>query len=85
MDRKELKKLIILTRNDVKKYVVNKLFKEFPDIANSVTSKMYQKCEIFMDGYIEGISMDIMPPINKDEWKEHLLEKSYEYILRQFD
>lgn len=83
MQKADLKKALSLQKSEIKKYVTSKMFSTFPDYANNITNKSINKCIIYLEGYVDCLVVDIMPPINSQELKDHLLKLSFDFILKE--
>lgn len=74
------------------KYTINrKKFRKFlsskrtvyPEIYDKITKQHIKDAIIYMQGYVDAIIKEIMPPINKGEFDELIHTQGLYYILRQ--
>jgi len=74
------------------KYSINrKKFRKFlsskrvvyPEAYDRITKQHIKESIVYMQGYVDAIIKEIMPPINKSEFDELIFTQGLLYILRQ--
>lgn len=76
-----LDQIMRLHKTQVNKYVTRKMYSQYPDYGGRVTSKLVNDCLIYLQGYADAIKKDIMPPYNKQDIQQLLLDQGFDYIL----
>lgn len=82
MDNQEVNQLLTITKSQLRKYCIHKMFEVRPEFANSISNKLLNNALVFIEGYASAIANDIMPPFNKKEIHELLLLQGFLYIKK---